>query len=39
VKIDFDAKTIFGYDPQKRKLTPYMRGRLKVREIAAILRY
>jgi len=37
VKIDFDTKTILGYDPQEKKLTTYMRGKLQVRAFAAFL--
>ena len=39
VKIDFDPKTIFGYDPHRRRLTPCMTGRLMVRAVAVVLGY
>lgn len=35
--IDFDTKSIFGYDPQKMKFTAYVKGKLQVRAVAAFL--
>jgi hypothetical protein len=37
VMIDFDTKSIFGYDPQKMKFTAYVKGKLQVRAVAAFL--